>query len=156
MYNNKKEIFVFDLDFTLWNAGDTFCSNTLPPYEWEDDMLKDREGRWLRLFPETTEILTKLQNDKRIIAVASRTYTPENAEQLLQLFDIDKYVTLKEIYPGSKLVHLQNIQKKLNKPFADFVFFDDEDRNIKEVESLGIHCETVENGIDFKIVKKYL
>ena len=148
------KVFVFDLDFTIWNAGDTWCSETNPPYLWEDRKLLDRSGRWIRLFPETLNVLEFLKKEGKTIVVASRTHQPEWANQLLQLFNIDRYFDIKEIYPGSKKNHLNRIQKQLDLSLNQFVFFDDEDRNIREVSSLGIKSILIMNGITLDIVKK--
>ncbi len=141
------EVFVFDLDFTIWNAGDTFCSETSPPYFWRDEKLFDQQGRWIRLYPDSVEILKRLKKTGKILAVASRTNEPDWARQLLQLFDIDKYFDITEIYPGSKVTHLRNIQEKVGCPFDQIVFFDDEILNIEENKSSGVICAWVKNGI---------
>jgi len=141
------KVFVFDLDFTIWNAGDTWCSETNPPYLWEDGKLLDRSGRWIHLYDDTITVLKILKENGKIIAAASRTNQPGYAEQLLQIFDIDKYFDIKEIYTGSKIVHLKMIQKKLNCIKDQIIFFDDEERNVQEVSSLGIRSVLINNGI---------
>jgi len=157
MYKRKIQVFVFDLDFTLWNAGDTFCSETNPPYLWEEGKLLDRSGRWMRLYPDTLEILNTLQSiDNIIIASASRTEIPGNAMQLMEVFDIGKYFNIKEIYPGSKIEHMKRIQEQVNCPFDQIVFFDDELRNIEIVSALGAKCVLVENGISLNLVNEYI
>lgn len=144
------KVFVFDLDFTIWNAGDTFCSETNPPYLWEGEKLLDSAGRWIRVYPEVLIILQMLKENGKIIAIASRTNEPEWAKQLLQIFDLDKYFDIKEIYPGDKMEHLRKIQEQVNCPFDQIVFFDDEERNIEDVKLHGVKCVLVENGITLK------
>jgi len=150
------KVFVFDLDFTLWNAGDTWCSETKPPYVWEDGKLYDQEKRWIRLYPDTIEVLKTLNQQQKIIVAASRTYEPEWANELLDIFDINKYFGVKEIYPGSKISHMKKIQEQVNKPYSQFVFFDDEQRNLDETETLGVKSVKIDNGISLKIVSEFL
>jgi len=150
------QVFIFDLDFTIWNAGDTFCSETNPPFLWENDGLFDRLGRLIWIYPDVIKILLELKKCHKIIAIASRTEKPAWANQLLQIFDIDKYFDIKEIYPGNKIEHLKNIQKKVNCPFDQIVFFDDEWRNIDDAKSLGVVSVKLDNGITFKIAKAFL
>lgn len=150
------KLFVFDLDFTLWNAGDTWCDSTNPPYFWKNNKLSDQSGRWIRLYPEVLEIMNLLKENNKFIAAASRTYEPGWAQDLLQLLDIDKYFDLKEIYPSTKVHHFKNIQNHFGIPYSEMVFFDDEYRNIVEVEKLGVHAQFVKNGITLKIVKPFL
>lgn len=149
------EVFVFDLDFTIWNAGDTFCSETSPPYFRKNGKLYDQQGRWIRLYPDVLEILKMLKEAGKVLAVASRTNEPDWARQLLQLFDIEKYFDITEIYPGSKVTHLRNIQKKVGCPIDQIVFFDDEILNIEENKSSGVICTWVKNGITMNDVLMY-
>lgn len=149
------QVFIFDLDFTIWNAGDTFCSETNPPYFWDKDKLVDQSGSWMQLYQEATEVLQMLKSKGILIAAASRTNKPEWAKQLLQLFDIEQYFDIKEIYSGSKISHLKRIQKQVGCPFNQMVFFDDEERNIREAKSLGINCVLVNNGITLKKVEGF-
>jgi magnesium-dependent phosphatase 1 len=149
-------IFVFDLDFTLWNAGDTFCSETNPPYLWEDGKLLDRSGRWIRLYPQVMEILDILKKNGCVIAAASRTEVPANASQLLSIFGIEAYFQIKQIFPGSKISHLKNIQKQLACCFDEMIFFDDEERNILDAKSLGIVTVLVKGGLKVKHILPFL
>ena len=149
-------IFVFDLDFTLWNAGDGWCDTTIPPYFWENGKLYDQSYSWIRLYPDVFEILEYLRERGKIIVAASRTFEPDWANDLIQLFDIDKYFDLKEIYPSSKIHHFKRIQNHFQIPFHKMVFFDDEYRNIEEVGNLGVQAVHVRNGIRFEKVKAFL
>ncbi len=79
------KLFVFDLDFTLWNAGETWCDATNPPYLWKNNKLFDQSGNWIRLYPDVIKIMNLLKENSKIIVVASRTYEPEWAQDLLQL-----------------------------------------------------------------------
>ena len=151
-----KKIFVFDLDFTIWDAGGTWCDTTNPPYFWENGKLLDQSGNWIRLYPDVLQILNLLKENNKYIVAASRTYEPEWAQNLLHLLDIDKYFDLKEIYPSSKIQHFKRIQNHFKLPYSQMVFFDDEYRNIEEVENLGVNAVFVKNGIDLKMAINFL
>lgn len=150
------KLFVFDLDFTLWNAGDTFCSETQPPYRWRGDKLIDEHERWIRLYPDTTNVLAQLSADNKLIAAASRTHQPLWANDLLQLFKIDRYFACKEIYAGNKITHLKNIHEFFKVPYNQMVFFDDEQRNIDDVATLGVHCVLISNGIKLDDIQMFI
>lgn len=94
-----------------------------------------------------------LYSENKIIAAASRTHQPVWANNLLELFNIDKYFTCKEIYAGSKITHLEKIHKLFNVPYDQIVFFDDEKRNIDDVFTLGVNCVLVSNGIKLEDIK---
>jgi len=150
------KIFVFDLDFTLWNAGDGWCDTTNPPYFWQNGKLFDQSMNWIRLYPEVIRILELLRNRNKKIVAASRTFEPGWANDLIQLFDIEKYFDLKEIYPSSKILHFKRIQKHFQVSFHKMVFFDDEYRNIEEVGNLGVTAVPVRNGIKYEMIKEFL
>ncbi len=150
------KIFVFDLDFTLWDAGGTWCDATNPPYFWENEKLFDQSRRWIHLYPDVLPILNELKDKGKLIVAASRTFEPNWAQDLLYLFDIDKFFNLKEIYPDSKVIHFKKIQQFFELPFSEMVFFDDEYRNIEAVSRLGVKAELVRKGITFNHLKDYL
>lgn len=150
------DIFVFDLDFTIWNAGGTWCDITRPPYFWRNEKLFDQSDNWIRLYPDVIDIFKKLKHQNKKIAAASRTFEPAWAIDLLQLFDVDKYFDLKEIYPSSKINHFQRIQNHFKVPYSEMVFFDDEYRNIEEVGALGVKTVFVKNGIQMNLVDNFI
>lgn len=150
------KLFVFDLDFTLWNAGDTWCDATQPPYYWENGQLLDQSGRWLRLYDDVRSILDRLKEDEKMIAAASRTYEPSWARNLLQLFEIESYFDVLEIYPNDKTKHLSRILKHTNVDANNVVFFDDEYRNIRDVSAMGIQSVFVDNGLSWQLLEPYL
>ncbi|HYQ58831.1 MAG TPA: magnesium-dependent phosphatase-1 [Draconibacterium sp.] len=150
------KLFVFDLDFTLWDAGGTWCDATNPPYFWEDGILLDQSNKEIELYPDVIPILEELKKNKRLIAAASRTFEPGWAKDLLKLFDIDKYFDQKEIYPVSKTEHFSKIRQRFGIPYSQMVFFDDERHNIHEVGRLGVETVFVHEGIRKEQVLKYL
>ncbi len=149
-------IFVFDLDFTIWDAGGTWCDVTNPPYFWRNEKLFDQSGNWIRLYPQVIDIFKKLKLQNKKIASASRTFEPTWANDLIKLFDIDKYFDRKEIYPSSKIHHFKNIQNYFQVPYSEMVFFDDEYRNIEEIGALGVKTVFVRSGITFEMVNQFL
>ncbi|HKI87738.1 MAG TPA: magnesium-dependent phosphatase-1 [Draconibacterium sp.] len=150
------KLFVFDLDFTLWDAGGTWCDATRPPYFWEDGKLMDQNENRILLYDDVIPIFEELKTRNKKIVAASRTYEPDWAQELLHLFDIDKYFDWKEIYPNSKISHFKRIKNHFQIPHNQMVFFDDEYRNIEEVGRLGVHAVFVKKGITFNDVNKYL
>jgi len=150
------KVFVFDLDFTLWDAGGTWCDATNPPYRWQDSRLLDSSGRRIRLYDDVVMLLEELQKQGKGIAAASRTFEPGWAQDLLHLFDIDKYFDCKEIYPSGKTTHLKRIRDHFEVPYSDIVFFDDEYRNIADVQQLGVESVFVKDGISYSHILKFL
>ena len=149
-------LFVFDLDFTLWNCGDTWCDHTSPPYRKQNGVVHDTVDRKIRLYPEVFPILENLNRNQVQIGVASRTYAPDWADELMRLFEIKKYIHHFEIYPGSKLSHFRELHKKTKIPFNQMIFFDDEQRNIDEVAQLGVKVIHVKNGLNSNLIQPYI
>ncbi len=151
-----QKLFVFDLDFTLWNAGGTWCDHTSPPYKRVNSHVEDSYGSRIELYPEVLEILNRLEEKNIPMAVASRTGAPSWALQLLQLFEIDHFFPYKEIYPAIKTKHFDILKKQTGFSFSNMVFFDDEMRNIHEVGALGVQAIYVENGLSWQMVEEQL
>lgn len=140
-------LFVFDLDFTLWDAGGTWCDHCSPPFIKRGSGVCDGSGAFIKLYPQVIHILKFLKNEGCLMALASRTGRPDWAQELLNLLEIGDFFEIKEIYPASKLQHFASINKKTGVPYHKMVFFDDEHRNIREVSSLGVDCRLVEDGL---------
>ena len=146
-------LFVFDLDFTLWDCGDTWCDHSIPPYFKEERGIFDSSGNEMIIYPDVVHILEELFHCGATIAVASRTSQPDWALELMRLHEIDPYFHFREIYPGSKITHFRNLKEKAGFPYERMVFFEDEYRNIKEVSTLGVNCIQVRDGLSYELYK---
>ncbi|PSN41720.1 Magnesium-dependent phosphatase 1 [Blattella germanica] len=91
-------------DYTLWPFWvDTHVN---PPFKKDKSgNVVDTTGSKIKYYPEVPSVLEKLQKDGYDLGIASRTSEIEGANQLLKLFDWDKYFKYKEIYPGRKVAH---------------------------------------------------
>ncbi|KAK9499445.1 hypothetical protein O3M35_002477 [Rhynocoris fuscipes] len=87
------------------------------------------------------------------MAVASRITDIALAYQLLHLLDLRKYFICVEIYPTRKTLHFTQIQKKTGLPFRDMVFYDDDVRNLKCIDKLGVRVIQVVDGINGKVIQ---
>jgi magnesium-dependent phosphatase 1 len=154
--SKSKQLFVFDLDFTLWDAGGTWCDCTNPPYKIKNGKVHDANGYCIRLYHDVLEILNELTRGGKKIAIASRTQAPSYARQLMKLLEIEPFIHFEEIYPSGKIQHFNNIQKNSGIDFRAMVFFDDEHRNIADVSQLGVECVLVNNGINRRLVEPYI
>jgi len=142
-----KKLFIFDLDFTLWDAGGTWCDCTTPPYRRILDHVADAHDRMITLYPDVPAVMETLKLEHKLIAIASRTEAPDWAAQILDLFGIRHLFDFEEIFPDRKTVHISNIRKKSGIAYNDMVFFDDEHRNIEDVGKLGVHSNLVTSGL---------
>jgi magnesium-dependent phosphatase 1 len=144
-------LIVFDLDFTLWNAGGTWCDHTTPPYARQNGHVLDSMGNIIFLYPASKSVLKTLYTHYTL-AVASRTHRPEWARELMDLLDIRKYFSHLEIYPGPKTEHFYQLQNNTQFDFEEMLFFDDEMRNVDEVASLNVKTVLVDQGITQNLV----
>lgn len=156
MSHNPKLV-VFDLDFTLWPFW--VDTHVTPPFRMKSDgRVVDATGACITLYQDVPAIMARLQGEGIHIAAASRTGEVAGANQLLDLFHLQHYFSIKEIYPGCKVTHFERIQKKSGISYSEMVFFDDETRNIRDVSKLGVTCvhigrdgmttKTLEDGLE--------
>ena len=48
---------VFDLDYTLWDAGGTWCDCLTPPFRRSGERVLDRHESHVRLYEDVPEIM---------------------------------------------------------------------------------------------------
>ncbi|KAK9898323.1 magnesium-dependent phosphatase-1 [Cystobasidium minutum MCA 4210] len=165
------KVIVFDLDYTLWPLWvDTHVSPPIKRKKAEDtNLVYDRYGESMSFYRDVPSILLELKDHPDVhVAIASRTSAPDAAAQALDqllipsekkgkgkatLMRAMECFNTKEIYPGSKLRHFKEIQRKTKIAYEEMVFFDDESRN-REVSSLGVTFVLVPQGVDRRIFDK--
>lgn len=102
--SQKPKLIVFDLDYTLWPFW--VDTHVTPPFRKDKSgNVVDATGATVKFYPEVPKVLDKLQRDGYELGVASRTGEIDGANQLLELFEWNRYFKYKEIYPGCKVTH---------------------------------------------------
>lgn len=149
-------LIVFDLDYTLWHAGGTWCDHLNPPFENTAAGPIDSDGRLVRLYDDVREILDWCQQENISMALASRTYEPSWAGKLISMLGIADLFDHKEIFPASKVTHFTNLHKASGIPLNEMLFFDDEMRNIYEVSRMGVTAVFVKNGMTMELFEEGL
>ena len=142
----KPRLIVFDLDFTLWDCGGTWCDCLCPPFTIRNGQVEDADRRHVQLYSCVAGILDFCDDNGIAMALASRTEQPSWATQLIEMLGVASRFEFAEIYPSSKLKHFAALNAQSGVAFGDMLFFDDEMRNIREVSTLGVTCVHVENG----------
>ncbi len=153
---------VFDLDaccwypemYMLWGGGAPFR------VVHKTNTLLDARGTSVRLLADVRECFAHLhtamsEDEPLIAAIASRSDEPAWARECLAKFEVKPGVAmadvvperLTEIYKGSKVRHLQELQRKTNVPFSRTCFFDDDPSNVADVSALGVHCILTPKGV---------
>ena len=113
--------------------------------------VKDKAGRIVNPYPEVSDILVELKDAGITVGVASRTPEVKGARRLIETLGWDKYMPFKEIYPGCKITHFENLTKHTKIPMSEMLFFDDEERNIRDLTAVGVVCVLVdERGVNRK------
>lgn len=150
------QLIVFDLDFTLWDAGGVWCDCLTPPFRHRDGRVEDRDGRHVRLYDDVPRILDECDAGPAAMALASRTGEPGWARRLTELLDIRHRFAHEEIYPSSKVRHFAALRDATGCEYDQMLFFDDEDRNVHEVGRLGVTCVLVEQGMSYAVFQEGL
>lgn len=103
-------------------------------------------GNIVNPYPEVTEILKELKEAGIVLGVASRTSEIKGARRLIETLGWDKYLTHKEIFPGCKVSHFNNLTASSKIPLEQMLFFDDEERNIRDLTAHGVVCVLVDDS----------
>lgn len=148
------DLVVFDLDLTLWHCGGAvWCDCLSPPFRRNQNQVLDHRGNRVKLYPDVIQILDRLDDLGIPMAIASRTHEPEWASELLTLFGIIQRFEFSEIYPEAKFSHFASIHADSGIAYADILFFDDEQRNIRDISSLGVRSVLVPNGMNMQLLE---
>ncbi len=150
------QLVVFDLDFTVWDCGGTWCDCLSPPFARRRDDVLDRTGRHVTLYDEVGGIFDYCDKHEIPMALASRTEQPGWARELLKLLEIEHRFAFAEIYPSSKLRHFKALAEQSGVLHDAMLFFDDEMRNIQEVSQLGVESIYVEAGMTLGVFEEGL
>lgn len=154
-YLDKKienlDLIVFDLDYTLWQLH---VELEHPPFKKQSNGdIVNGHGRKLKYFPQVPDVLQKLSSLGYKLAAASRTSAPKQGLKLVNLFGWNQYFDYLEIYPGCKVTHFNQFKKQSGIPFEKMLFFDDESRNIVDVNKLGSVAILVRDGVNFNVIE---
>ncbi|KAJ4420522.1 hypothetical protein N0V82_004295 [Gnomoniopsis sp. IMI 355080] len=134
----------------------------------------DRVGESFAFYTDVPSILHTLTTTLGVkVGIASRTCAPDLAREMLKLLHVHPpppAATLEggasaknnkagktrkaielfdaglQIYPGSKITHMQKLHKDTGVPYEEFLFFDDESRN-RDTEGLGVTMWLVKDGV---------
>jgi len=158
------KIFVFDLDYTLWPFWvDTHVTAPVKPRD-NNSRCVDKLGESFAFYPATSSILHACRVRNIPLALASRTYAPDLARDMLKALHIIPtfsdnpaadtrsvraldYFDHIQIFPGNKTQHFSRIQQASGIPYEDMVFFDDEARNRNVQTELGVTFCLVRDGM---------
>ena len=152
----KEALIVFDLDYTLWDCGGTWCDCMTPPFRQSESGPIDSYERIVTLYDGVIDALDWCDDNGVTMALASRTGEPDWARQLISMLGISDRFKYKEIFPSTKVVHFKNLQRDSGVEFKDMLFFDDEMRNIREVGEMGVTSIFVENGLSYSLFEEGL
>ncbi|KAG2216439.1 hypothetical protein INT45_012627 [Circinella minor] len=138
---------VFDLDYTCWETWIDCTSGPPFTYDANVNVVYTKHQEDVRLFKDLSTVFALIKSLPDIkIGIASRTHTDDWATAALELFRIPQIegsptmmsqIDYFEAYPGSKIKHFKELEKKSGIPCKDMVFFDDMRYN-NEVTKLGV------------------
>lgn len=104
----------------------------------------------LSLYPDVLDIISLCRNCSITLTICSKSPVKTSAEGILRALDVWKDFVHPQIYYSRKTTHLRNLSETLNAKYHEFLFFDDDVRNIRCCEPLGVTCCLVDRktGLD--------
>jgi magnesium-dependent phosphatase-1 len=143
---------LFDLDYTVWPFFLDIYSIG-PPFRSIEDgyTVIDCANNLVRMLPDAGQILCAVADAGIPVVLCSRNQRPEWCKEVISLYRVPDGRFFSEICDPasvikgahSKLEHLRQIQRALDCPFEDLLFFDDEMRICYEARSLGVKAVCV-------------
>lgn len=156
MITGQLKLVVFDLDFTVWDAGGVWCDCLSPPFHRTGDRVFDANGDEVVIYSDIFKAFDFIDELGVPIAAASRTNQPGWARDLLSLHGLADRFRWSEIYPSSKVAHFRELASASQASYSEMLFFDDEMRNIDEVGALGVHSIHVADGFRWEVFERGL
>ncbi|EEH59168.1 uncharacterized protein MICPUCDRAFT_56791 [Micromonas pusilla CCMP1545] len=160
----------FDLDDTIW-FPELYMMRGAPWTKERCDTtgrerVMDASGEELRCYPAATAAMAMLRSHAAFakrgtkIAVASRTNRGAWADEVMGMFVVDDgsgsgttttmrecVGDLVEMYSGTKKRHFEKLKARTGIPYADMLFFDNEEQNTRDVATLGVTCVLCVGGM---------
>lgn len=151
----KPKCIVLDLDFTLWPTF--YSANTLPPYvsltHTPSQVLcvdkKTLKPRMLSLYPEVQATIRFCLENDIMISIASKNTNRQDAESILKSFGLWHLMVCPQIYLSRKSYHFRNLKSATGLEYADFMFFDDDVKNVSVCGGMGVNSMLVNRGSGF-------
>lgn len=154
------KLLVFDLDNTLWTPElyQIRTKNNITP----------NVGTDIRLFPGAHTLVADFASNHQIwkntqFAIASRTDRIDWAEDLLNTFEaipgtpLSRIFPFRQIVPGSKRKHFQELHATTKVAYNEMVFFDDDAHlNLREIETMGVLCCHCPKGMNVDLFRRTL
>lgn len=151
MTKQKKLLFVFDLDDTL------YLRTLENEYEYSNSNMYHLSDKYRAEYENKIKnILSKLKEKGHKIAMASHNTYPYRHLKRMDIIHLFDFIIGE--YPRSKVCMIKEIVSKTNSHIDDVLFFDDNERVVNEVRKYNIKTYFVETdfGIDLTFFDRYI
>ena len=155
MKTYKPKCIVLDLDFTLWPTF--FSAHTLPPYVplsgLSSQVLcidkKTNKPRMLSLYPEVQRTIEFCLENDIMVSIASKNSNKEDAQAILKSLGLWHRLLFPQIFYGRKTFHFRNLKSMTKFDYDDFMFFDDDIKNVTVCKNIGVNSFRVHRATGF-------
>ncbi|KAI9294597.1 hypothetical protein K502DRAFT_365714 [Neoconidiobolus thromboides FSU 785] len=115
------------------------------------------EPVWAQGILEKMTISATEEQLKKLYVSFNLNPPSELSQNLLQPYAMLDLFESVQMYPGNKIPHFNKIKKETGYEFQEMAFFDDEPRNIKDVNGLGVSTLLVgEKGLNVNALLELL
>lgn len=151
----KPKCIVLDLDFTLWPTF--YSAHTLPPYiplnDHPSQVLcvdkRTHKPRLLSLYPEVLRTIQFCLDHDIMVSVASKNSNREDAYALLRSLGLWHRLHSPQIFHNRKTYHFRNLKSITHFNYSDFMFFDDDVKNVAVCSNIGVRSYRVDRASGF-------
>eukprot|EP01038_Epipyxis_sp_PR26KG_P008351 gene8351-11297_t len=99
---------------------------------------RNNETRTLTLFPEVRDVLEWCIDNNVVLTICSKCPDIAVPEKILKSLQMWEWFLFPQVFQYRKSYHFRNLSEAIGLQYSNFLFFDDQPSNIRDVSSLGV------------------
>jgi magnesium-dependent phosphatase-1 len=135
----EKIIFIFELDFTLWDCDKVKHYMLKPPFKKKMNSIVDVNDKKITPYPEIFTILEQIKEANYGIVLTAKTRIPEHTREFVKLAGLSGYPDITIFNDDTKKDQLASLMTLTDIPPSKIIYFDSNPYNIEQVKPFGIH-----------------
>ncbi|XP_054276654.1 magnesium-dependent phosphatase 1-like [Macrosteles quadrilineatus] len=151
--DSRPSVIVFDPDKTVWPFQ--VADLKTPLHVKNKNVIVDQAFNHLKIYRQIPSVFTELRSRGFKLALISQSVDNNTVCQLIDHFNLRRFLTHIEIYPGNKTDHFEVIHLKEDLWYGEMLYLVSKFEDVEPIADLGVACILVnEGGITMRDVRK--